>query len=164
MREAGAMLSYGARRHLPYPQHQLFDVAADIEKYPEFLPWFAAVRILRREDNRLEVEQLMRFRLVNARFLTTAQLEPPRRIDIRSGAGPFRSFHESWVFEEAAGGGTEVEFSLEASLRSRVMEGLAAFFLDQRTIPADVIARFERRVHELYRASAGAGRGRRARA
>jgi len=157
------MLTESARRHLPYTPRQLFDVVADIEKYPEFLPWFAAVRVLRRHDGFLEVEQVMRFRMFRARFVTTARLERPRQIDIASTAWPFRSFKQSWVFSPAHDGGTEVELTMAASLRSRVAEALAAYFLGQAVVPAAVVACFERRAHQLYRDAAAAARAGQAR-
>ncbi|MBT5080324.1 MAG: hypothetical protein HOM62_07095, partial [Rhodospirillaceae bacterium] len=43
------MPTHGERKILPYTQAQMFDLVADIERYPEFLPWCVACRIRKRE-------------------------------------------------------------------------------------------------------------------
>jgi coenzyme Q-binding protein COQ10 len=45
------MPTHAEKRHLPYSQKQLFDVVADVDRYPEFLPWCTACRITRRGGN-----------------------------------------------------------------------------------------------------------------
>ena len=45
------MPTHQETRFLPYPPDKLFDLVADIESYPEFLPWCVGARVLKREGN-----------------------------------------------------------------------------------------------------------------
>ena len=43
------MPTHAEKRTLPYTPEQLFDMVADVDKYPEFLPWCIASRIMQRD-------------------------------------------------------------------------------------------------------------------
>ena len=45
------MPTHAEKRVLPYTPEQLFDLVADIERYPEFLPWCVGARIRKRDGN-----------------------------------------------------------------------------------------------------------------
>ena len=52
-------MSHTERLHLKFTPTQLFDLVADVEHYPDFLPWVIAARILRRDDQTLWVDMTM---------------------------------------------------------------------------------------------------------
>ncbi len=104
------MPGYSQRRHLRYAARQFFDLVADIEKYPEFLAWFVATRILHRDGNVLEVAQTMRFVGFRTQIVTRAMLDPLRQIAITSRDSRFKSFDQRWTFTPAPDGGTTVEY------------------------------------------------------
>ena len=145
------MPRHSVRRHFSCAPRQLFDIVADVEKYPEFLPWFVAVRVIRRRNRVLEVEQVVRLKMLRLRFLTTATMEPPRHIGIVSTAWPFRSFGQSWRFSPDPSGGTLVEFEIDVALRPSPLQALAALLVDRDRLSAAIVARFESRVGQLHR-------------
>ena len=121
----------------------LFDLAADVERYPEFLPWWIAARILRRDAKVYYTDQILGLGPLRVRFVSKAVLQRPRRIDVTSDKPPFRRFELSWIFEPIAGDGCRVSVVATLALRSRLLQRVV-----DRVLPAAVsgiITAFEAR-------------------
>jgi len=84
------MLIETAGHELPFAPAQIFDLVADIERYPDFLPWWISVSIIKRELDICDVEQVLGRGPVRIQFASRAVLTRPERIDITSSDGPFR--------------------------------------------------------------------------
>lgn len=145
------MPSHQARRTLRYTPEQLFDLAADVERYPEFLPWWRAARVRRREGNVYYTEQAVGFGLIRARFRSRTLLQRPRRIDVTARGGIFRSFELTWCFDALPEGASEVALSVAVELHSRLMQDLFASVLPRTVGP--VMSAFETRARRLYGAA-----------
>lgn len=133
-------------RRLAYPRAAVFDLVADVERYPEFVPGCREASILRREGDELVVEQELGMRGWSWRFRTHARLERPHRITIETREEPFEHLHEVWRFEEAADARTRVVLEVNYALRSPLLRALATGLFDdgfRRTLEA-----FERRARE----------------
>lgn len=142
------MSSYKVERLLPYENEQLFDLAADVERYPEFLRGWIAARIQKREANVYYAEQVVGFGPVRARFGSKAVLHRPVRIDVTSGDWPFRHFQLSWIFESQSGAGCRATLVAEVTLRLPWLQ--RAFDLGLSRTFTDAIASFEKRAGQLY--------------
>ena len=116
------MLSARAERRLPDERSALFDVAADVEGYPLFLPGWIDARIVRRAGEQCEAVQTIGLGPMRLRFRTQALLRRPERIDITSDDGQFRHLNLAWRFEADAAGGSQVALLLEIELRSRFLQ------------------------------------------
>src|SRR5580658_8040414 len=75
-----AMAKFAERRLLPYRPDQLFDLVADIEKYPEFLPWCLGARIRTRKPNEVTADLVIGFKMYRERFTSRVVLTRPDRI------------------------------------------------------------------------------------
>jgi len=150
------MFTHSERRQFAYTPRQLFDLVADIEKYPEFIDGFVAARIRHRHGNVIAVDQVVRMAGLRAAFATRAVLDPPQRIVVTSHDFPFRSFEQRWSFTPNGEGGTAVQYDVRLEFRFGV--GLVAGLVDQRRLAADTVSAFARRAEQIY----GAGGGRRA--
>jgi len=84
---------------LPHPAEAVFDLVADVERYPEFLPGWQAARIVDRQDNVLTVEQTLGGWGFGWRFHTRATLDRPASIHIETEEHPFERLSELWRFE-----------------------------------------------------------------
>lgn len=144
------MSRHQVRRELPYPADRLFDLVADVESYPEFIEWFAAVRILRRAGNLLDVEQIVRFKGLEAHFVTHAELERPRRIAIASGDAPFKTFEQIWRFQPKGPRRTIVDYETTVELRSSLLEHAMEALFDEPRIARETVDAFERRARQVY--------------
>jgi coenzyme Q-binding protein COQ10 len=144
------MASYFESRRLAFTPRQLFDVVADIERYPEFLEWFVAVRIRRRDGNVLEVDQVVAFKGLRTQFATRAVLDPPRSVDVTSRDPQFKQFHQHWMFVPAGADHTLVEYSSALEPRSRIVRQAMRLLFDQPHLARITIDAFLRRAETLY--------------
>ncbi|MFX8637161.1 type II toxin-antitoxin system RatA family toxin, partial [Acinetobacter baumannii] len=78
-------------------------LVADIEKYPEFLPWCLAARIRKREGNVVLADLMIGFKMVRERFTSRVELGD-HRIDVAYTEGPFQYLDNHWIFEPAPDG------------------------------------------------------------
>ena len=139
---------YETNRVLHYAPEQLFDLAADVERYPEFLPWWVAARVSRRGAESYETDQIIGFGPIRQRFTSRTVLHRPTRIEVISTDRPFEQFLLRWTFERLPEGGCEVALTVHMTLRSRLLQGL----LDQTLARgvARIMTSFEARAHQLY--------------
>src|SRR6185437_10377184 len=114
---AGLMPKHAERRHLPYRADQLFDLVADVERYPEFLPWCTGARIRERTDNVIVADLLIGFRMVRERFTSRVTLNRPDRIDVAYSEGPFRYLENHWKFEPLSDGSCVIDFYVAFEFR-----------------------------------------------
>lgn len=136
------------RHRLSYSAEQMFDLAADIERYPEFLPQWSAATIQKREGDVLTVEQELDMGIQTLRFMSQATMQRPGRLQIRSSQAPFRSMLIDWRFSPAGDGGCLVTLAVEFDMRSIILETAAGKFMQIMT--SDIFSRFRRRARELY--------------
>ena len=137
-------------RVFPYTPRQVFDLVADIERYPEFLPWCVACRIKSRESPACFTADLaVGFRMVREKFTSRVTLDPPNGITVEYLDGPFAHLTNAWTFQPAAGGkGTEVIFHLEFEFRSRLLQKLIGVLFEEAV--RRMVAAFEARADRLY--------------
>lgn len=142
------MPRYEVERALAYTPEQLFDLAADVERYPEFLPAWSAARVKKREGEVYYTDQVVRFGPLRERFASKTVLRRPLRIDVTSFDWTFRRFHLTWSFDPLTGGECRVSLAADLELRSNLVQQLFGRALD-RTFGA-VMSAFEARAHRLY--------------
>jgi coenzyme Q-binding protein COQ10 len=146
---------HNERRHLPYTPQQVFDLVADVERYPEFLPWIAATRIMRRDGNTLWVEMVVGASLLRRNFTAEALLERPTRITICSRDALFEHYQQTWLLAPTEDGGTIVEFRTDFELRSRLLQAVMAGFLDDAA--TTMVSAFKHRARQMYGANGRTG-------
>lgn len=108
-----------------YPADYLFDLVADIESYPEFLPWVAAARILEKKDNIIIAELLVKYKLFRGSYTSKVTLIPKSEINVELVEGPFKHLYNSWKFE-----GNKIEFLLDFELKSSLFNSLISSEFD----------------------------------
>jgi coenzyme Q-binding protein COQ10 len=140
-----------AERHLSFTADQMFDLAADIERYPEFLHGWVDARIVRRDAAGCEVDQTMGLGPVRHRFRSQATFQRPHRILVRSGEEPFRHFSLEWLVAADPAGGCRVGIVADVTTRSWVLQRLV-----DRLLPAtveDSLTAFAARARTVYAGS-----------
>lgn len=142
------MMTQNAERNLPYTAEQLFDLAADVESYPEYLPWWISARIRKRVQNEYYTDQVLGLGPVRVAFGSRTILQRPRRIDVMSTDFPFRQFKLSWTFEPRQGSTCKASVFAEFEFRSTIFQRLC-----ERILPntiTDIMAAFGKRATRLY--------------
>jgi len=133
---------------LPFTREQVFDLAADIERYPDFLRGWVKARIRNRESDTFYVDQVVGFGPLRVEFSSKAVLQRPERIDVTSSDVPFRRFSLCWLVEAGPSGGCTVSLVADLKLRSKFLQRVV-----DRALPAavaDIMAAFAARARDLY--------------
>lgn len=140
------MFRYSVHRPLPFPVEDVFDLVADVEHYPEFVPGWISAHIVARSENAYGTDQIVRMRFLRQRFRTLTTLMPYDGIDVTSNHAPFRRLAILWRFRRQETG-TFVSLEFLCEMRSRTLQALL-----NRFGPEDVelmISAFESRAREV---------------
>jgi coenzyme Q-binding protein COQ10 len=137
----------GVSRVLPYPREQLFDLAADVERYPEFLPWWQSARVRRRDGDIYYTEQVIGFGPIRRRFSTKTVLRRPEAIEVTSADGQFETFQLIWRFALLAEGRTTVALTGELEMRGPLLRDL--FGQMAAGSAGSILSAFEERARRL---------------
>ncbi len=147
------MPTHSETRHLPYSAQQMYDLVADVEKYPQFLPWTAAARIrsvTEQGDAQVMLADLViSFKVFRERFGSRVTLYPEAmKIDTEYLDGPFEKMVSNWAFEPAEDGGCNVSFHVDFAFRNKLLQTTATIFFNDAM--QRVVRAFERRAQALY--------------
>ena len=143
------MPTHAEQRVLPYRPEQLFDLVADIERYPEFLPWCVAARIRKRVGDLIEADLVIGFKMIRERFTSRVQLDRPgHRIDVAYAEGPFRYLNNHWIFEPTPDGTCRIDFYVDFEFRSPLLKRIIGVLFNEAV--RRMVAAFESRAHALY--------------
>lgn len=123
---------------LPYSAVQVYDLVADVERYPEFLPWCTGARVLTREGELVTAELALARGKVSTRFTTRNRLVRAEFLEMRLLEGPFRALEGRWDFRPIGDAGSRVELrmmfethgSLTGLLLGPVFEGICNQLVD----------------------------------
>ena len=133
---------------------QLFNIVANVQEYPEFIPWITGCRIHEKSDNEQIAELLIKFKSFRSSYISRVKLSPPQDkmsegvIDVSLVRGPFKSLTNHWHFKPAENGGTNINFNLEFEFTSKILSKLlnSIFAHSAKTM----VSAFEKRADELY--------------
>ena len=141
-------MHFSDARQLTYSCQQVFDLVADIEHYPEFLPGWCEARILERQDNRLLTEQRLQTGPAMFHFHTTALLTPCEQIRITADDGPFRELLIDWRFLPVDEEHCRVTLAVSLTMRPGLVNGALQLLLE--TGSSQLLPLFEDRARRLY--------------
>ena len=151
--ENAAMPSHSETKFLPYKAQQVFGLVADVERYPEFLPWCGAARIRSRVfEGRQEVitaDLVISFKVFRERFGSIVRLDPRAcRIDTDYLDGPFKHMHSYWQFRDVEGG-CEADFSVDFEMKNVILQRAVGIVFDEAM--KRIVRAFEARAQDLYK-------------
>jgi len=138
---------HSERRRLPYTSEQVFDLVADVERYPEFLPWCTGLRVRRRDGYVILADMAVGFKMVREKFTSRVTLTPKSRIDVEYLDGPFKYLRNHWEFA-SADGGCEIDFFIDFEFRSRLLRGIMEPLFNEAV--RRMVRAFEKRAEALY--------------
>ncbi len=146
------MATHREKRVLPYTAEEMYDLVADIARYPEFLPWTAAARIRSRIEHGdhevVEADLVISFKVFRERFGSRVVLRPgTREIETEYIDGPFKHMRSAWTFRDVDGG-SEVIFFVDFEFRTAILQKLIGVVFNEAM--HRVVRAFERRAEELY--------------
>ena len=137
------MARHAETRRLPYAPEQMFDLVADIARYPEFLPWVSAARVRPAGDDELVADLVIGFGGFRERFTSRVVKQRPTKLSVDYIDGPLKYLKNDWTFTSDGAGGCDVAFSVDFAFRSRVLDAVANKVFDRAL--RHMIAAFEAR-------------------
>jgi coenzyme Q-binding protein COQ10 len=148
------MPHHAETRHLPYTPDQMFALVADIARYPEFLPWVQATRILKTEGDVVTADMIVGFKMVRERFTSRVTLTPATKVHVDYISGPLKYLKNDWIFRLAPNG-CDIDFSVDFEFKNKMFERLAGMFFHEAF--RRMVSAFETRAAAIYGASSGTG-------
>lgn len=150
------MPTHQETRKMPYTAAQMYDLVADVARYPEFLPWCAAARIRSRtpmgEAEVMIADLVISFKVFRERFGSKVTLYPQiTKIDTEYLDGPFKFLKSTWSFRDCEGAGAsgcEVEFFVDFEFRNAILRGVIGVVFNEAM--QRIVRAFERRAAVLY--------------
>ncbi|MDE2463559.1 MAG: type II toxin-antitoxin system RatA family toxin [Alphaproteobacteria bacterium] len=123
------MTAHHETRLVPYSADLMYEVVADVEHYPQFLPWCMGLRLLSRSQNGereiVTAEMLVGFKAFRERYTSRIVLDPAARtIAVSQTEGVFRYLRNNWAFTPE-GKMCRVDFSIEFEFKSRLLGAIA---------------------------------------
>jgi coenzyme Q-binding protein COQ10 len=146
------MTSYTERKLVPYAPKQLFDLVADVGKYPSFLPWCVAARIRSRTHHQLVADLTIGFGPFRESFTSRVSLRHPDAtgacaIVVHYENGPFKYLHNQWKFTPDAQG-CVVDFHVDFEFRSIILRrAIGAVFTEAVRV---MVNAFMKRARAVY--------------
>ena len=148
------MPAFSTKRRVRHTPQKMFDLVADVERYPEFVPFCERLTIRGRRQSEgasttLVADMTIGYRLVRETFTSKVTLDR-QALEVRADymEGPFRNMENRWTFRPLANGGCEVCFDIAYEFRSRTLAMLMGAMFD-RAFRMFVHA-FETRADALY--------------
>jgi coenzyme Q-binding protein COQ10 len=148
------MPSFSNKRRVQHKASEMFDLVADVERYPEFVPLCHSLKIRQRtpKDDGTEMvvaDMTVSFKLVKENFTSEVTLDRPNlRILVRYLRGPFSNMENRWTFEPRGEDACEVGFFISYEFKSRMLAMLMGSMFDAAF--ARFSAAFEKRADAVY--------------
>jgi coenzyme Q-binding protein COQ10 len=133
---------------LPYSAEQMFDLVADVARYPEFLPWVIATRIKSDSDDEMVADMLVGFSAIREKFTSRVTKERPQLITVHYVDGPLRDLDNRWVFRPLDANHCEIDFCVDFAFRNKMFEALAGQYFDRAF--RRMVDAFQKRAEALY--------------
>ncbi len=144
------MPHHAETRRLPWTAEQMFDLVADIARYPEFLPWVQGMRIRSNDGRVIVADMIVGFKMVRERFTSRVTLQRPMQLHVDYIDGPLKHLKNDWLFRNVPGG-CEIDFSVDFEFRNKMFERLAGMFFGEAF--KRMVGAFETRAAEIYGAA-----------
>jgi len=146
------MPAHSETKSLPYQAQQMFDLVADVGRYPEFLPWCSAARV--RSVNTvgntqvIEADLVISFKVFREKFGSRVVLNREQRtIQTDYVDGPFKHMTSNWAFRDTQAG-CEVDFDVDFEFRNVILQGIIGVVFGEAM--TRVVRAFEARAAQLY--------------
>jgi len=148
------MPQFSTKRRVPHSAANMFDLVADVERYPEFVPMCSAMRVRSQTDKGegvtvMVASMTVAYKMIRQTFTSRATLDKPNlKILVEYLDGPFRHMQNRWAFNPTSDNTCEVEFFIEYEFKSRTLAMMMGALFD--TVFHRMAAAFEKRADQVY--------------
>jgi coenzyme Q-binding protein COQ10 len=148
------MPRFSSKRRVSHRAEEMFDLVADVERYPEFVPLCHALKVRQRRQNpdgteTIVADMTVSFKLVKETFTSEVTLDRAgSKIDVRYLRGPFSNLENRWTFEPRGEQACDVGFFIAYEFKSRILAMLMGTMFDAAF--AKFSTAFEKRADVVY--------------
>jgi coenzyme Q-binding protein COQ10 len=148
------MPRFSSKRRVHHSAAQMFDLVADVERYPDFVPLCHALKIRQRSPQAdgteiVIADMTVSFKLIRETFTSRVTLDRANlKILVEYLKGPFSNLENRWSFEPKSERDCDVGFFLSYEFKSRMLALLMGTMFD--TMFQRFAAAFEKRADAVY--------------
>jgi coenzyme Q-binding protein COQ10 len=135
-------------RRLPYSAEQMFDLVADVARYPEFLPWVVATRVRSNSETEMIADMLVGFSMIKEKFTSRVEKQRPGALRVHYVDGALRDLDNQWQFRAIDADSCEIVFDVKFAFRNPLFEKIAGQYFDKAF--RKMVTAFETRAAVLY--------------
>jgi coenzyme Q-binding protein COQ10 len=130
------MPQFSTKRRVRHTAAEMFELVADVERYPEFVPLCRALKVRERQSEPDGTEVLVAdmtaaYKLISERLTSRVTLDRLNlQIKVQYLDGPFSWLENRWTFRPAGEGSCDVEFFISYEFKSRMLALLMGSMFD----------------------------------
>ena len=124
------MVSFNKNKIISHPIKKIYNLVADVKKYPDFLPWCTNVEIKKITKKFIITEVKVGFQNINETYVCKVLLYPKERITLEYISGPFEYLEIDWKFKKVSKNKTDVSFFCNFKFESIFLRLCTSFFLE----------------------------------
>ena len=142
------MTTHAEQRLIGHSPEQLFDLVADVRRYPEFLPWCLASRVRKQTDSALVADLIIGFQVFKEQFTSYIQMDRDALvIKVEYAEGPFKYLTNRWKFIQHPDG-CMIDFYVDFEFKSRLLQTVIENLFTEAV--RRMVSAFEARADQLY--------------
>ncbi|MBT5187336.1 MAG: type II toxin-antitoxin system RatA family toxin [Kordiimonadaceae bacterium] len=134
-------------RIFSYSAEQMYDLVADVNEYPNFLPWCLGARLYKQTEKDFYADLIIGFKVFRERF-TSHVILGENQIDIEYIEGPLSHLHNLWQFKNLDNGGSSLHFEVDFEFKNKIFQKLVGSLFTEAV--HRMVMSFETRAKELY--------------
>lgn len=148
------MPQFSTTRRVQHSASDMFELVADVERYPQFVPLCRSLAVRRRSQDGegrevIVADMTVAYKFIRETFTSRVTLDRPNcTILVEYLEGPFRHMNNRWSFRPVGEHGCEIEFFLAYEFRNRALGLLMGSVFDAAF--RRFAAAFERRADHVY--------------
>jgi coenzyme Q-binding protein COQ10 len=148
------MPQFSTKRRVQHSADEMFDLVADVGKYPDFVPLCSDLRVKSRAEKGegvsvLVADMTIAYKMIHQTFTSRITLDRPNRtILVEYVDGPFRRMQNRWTFQSAGEAACDVGFFIDYEFRSRTLGMVMGTVFD--TVFRRMAGAFEQRADRIY--------------
>ena len=133
---------------VPHSDKQMFNLVADVARYPEFMPWCGGTQVHRHDEQGMEASVIISIAGLKQTFTTRNTHDSPRLINIDLIDGPFSELTGTWEFIPLAEDACKVVYTMRYAFSSRTLEAVVGPIFNR--IATSFIDSFTQRAQAVY--------------
>ncbi len=134
-------------RIFPYSAKQMYDLVANVNEYPNFLPWCIGARLYNINDDDFYADLIIGFKVFRERFTSHVMLSD-NKIKIDYIKGPLEHLHNAWHFEDLDEGGSKLHFEVDFEFKNKIFQKVVGGLFTDAV--RRMVTSFELRAEEIY--------------